>query len=33
MIRVGMIGEHPSDTTAIVNLLNKKYANAIGFFH
>jgi hypothetical protein len=32
MIRVGMIGEYPSDTKAIANLLNKKYANAIEFF-
>ena len=32
MIRIGMIGEYPSDTKAIANLLNKKYANAIEFF-
>lgn len=32
MIRIGMIGEHPSDTKAIANLLNKKYANVIEFF-
>jgi hypothetical protein len=32
MIRVGMIGEYPSDTKAIANLLNKKYADTIEFF-
>jgi hypothetical protein len=32
MIRIGMIGEYPSDTKAIANLLNKKYADAIEFF-
>lgn len=32
MIRIGMIGEYPSDTKAIENLLNKKYANVIEFF-
>ena len=32
MIRIGMIGEYPSDTKAIANLLNKKYADTIEFF-
>lgn len=32
MIRIGMIGEHPSDTKAIANLLNKKYAAQVEFF-
>jgi|RhiMetdeSRZDD1v2_1073273.scaffolds.fasta_scaffold12372_5 uncharacterized protein DUF4276 len=32
MIRIGMIGESPSDTTCIANLLNKKYASYVQFF-
>jgi hypothetical protein len=32
MIRIGMIGENPSDTSAIANLLNKKYSSRVQFF-
>src|SRR5438067_522805 len=32
MIRIGMIGEYPSDTKAIANLLNKKFAGNVEFF-
>jgi hypothetical protein len=32
MIRVGMVGENPSDTSAIANLLGKKYSSEVQFF-
>lgn len=32
MIRIGMVGENPSDTSAIANLLNKKYSSKVEFF-
>jgi hypothetical protein len=32
MIRVGLIGEHPTDTTSIINLLSKKFGEIAIFF-
>jgi hypothetical protein len=32
MIRIGMIGENPTDTTCIASLLNKKYSSGVSFF-
>lgn len=32
MIRIGLIGENPSDTNCIAGLLNKKYSSKVSFF-
>src|SRR5438046_1173617 len=32
MIKIGLIGEDPNDTSSIKNLLHKKYSNRIQFY-
>lgn len=32
MLRIGMVGEYPTDTISVSNLLNKKYSTIVSFF-